>query len=582
MIFRSSLSRFATSPASAVSLVVLLGVHLPLHAQTAADRAEAARQADILQRQNQQRLQRDIESAIPQERAPSGIDTRELLPRVDASAAGTQCHDIRIVSITSAPNLSADVREQITRNFTGRCLGVVEIEQILAEITRDYISRGFVTTRAYLPQQDLSSGKLEILVMEGVIEKITLEDGGKGSIHMGNVFPSESALFNLRDFEQGIDQVNRLSSNNATLDIQPGKEAGASRILIKNAPRTPFHGSISADNQGSDSTGRHQLGVTAISDRLLGFNELLLFTHRRSVPFDKERKFSESNSFSATMPFGYSTVSLSLNRSQYTSTIAAPSGLDLQFKGDSATDSIKLDHVVVRDQQSRITVSGTLTAKESKSYLAGQFLAVSSRPLTVLDLDTSITTGLAGGVFGVDIGYARGLRIAGALQDPDNLPDLAPRAQFEKLKIGFSYNIPFQINGADFAFSTQLTAQTAPNTLYGSEQILIGGMYSVRGFVKNTLSGDSGYYARNELSMRSNLLLGNERVSMRYFAGVDFGHVSNRVPNVPSGRLAGMAIGVNANWRGASFELINTRPLDKPAFFNRESPQTWIRLNYAT
>lgn len=574
-------SRLAAKPARVASLVLLIGTQLPLHAQTAADRAEAARQADILQRQNQQRMQRDLESAVPSERAPSGIDTRELLPKVDASAAGRKCHEIGIIRIAGAPNLSSEVREQIVRDFSGRCLGVVEIEQILAEVTRDYIGRGYITTRAYLPQQDLSSGTLEILVLEGVVEKIMLEDGERESIRLGTVFPAERALFNLRDFEQGIEQVNKLSSNNASMDIQPGEEAGASRVVIRNAPRTPFHASFSADNQGSESTGRHQFGLTAMSDRLLGLNELLLFTHRRSHPHDKERQFSESDSFSAILPFAYSTLSLSVNRSRYASTIVAPSGLDLQFKGQSATDSARLDHVAYRDQQTRLTLSGTLTVKESKSWLAGQFLAVSSRPLTVLDIDSSLTTGIAGGVFGLDFGIARGLKMAGALTDPANLPDLAPRAQFEKIKIGASYSIPFQLAGKDFAFSTQATAQQGLDTLYGSEQILIGGIYSVRGFVKNTLSGDSGYYVRNELSMRHNLVLGDERVGMRFFAGFDFGKVANRVPDVPSGRLSGMALGFSASWRGGTLDVFNTRPLAKPDFFNRETPQTWVRFNYA-
>jgi hypothetical protein len=83
-------------------------------------------------------------------------------------------------------------------------------------------------------------------------------------------------------------------------------------------------------------------------------------------------------------------------------------------------------------------------------------------------------------VFGFDIGLAKGLKQGGALHDPANLPALAPRAQFEKLKFGVSYSLPFQLSGKDFAFSTQVTAQHGIDTLYGSEQILIGGIYSVR------------------------------------------------------------------------------------------------------
>ena len=45
-------------------------------AQTAAE--AAARQADVLQRQNQERISRDIENALPPDRTTQGIDTRTL------------------------------------------------------------------------------------------------------------------------------------------------------------------------------------------------------------------------------------------------------------------------------------------------------------------------------------------------------------------------------------------------------------------------------------------------------------------------------------------------------------------------
>jgi len=582
MSSRIPFPRLADTPAGIISLLCLsLGASLPAHAQTAADRSEAARQADVIQRQNQERIQRDIESAMPSGRAPSGVDTSGLVPKVDASAAGHKCHDIGKIVISGAPHLPRMVRQDIIDRYAGGCLGVSEIEQILAEITKEYISRGYVTTRAYLPQQDLSSGTLQILVIEGSIGKIDLQDGGHDSIRLGGVFPAEGDLLNLRDLEQGIDQANKLSSNNAQLDIQPGSKPGSSDVVIRNTPGNPLHASFSADNQGSESTGQNQLGVTLSGDRLLGLNEFMLYTHRQAQPNDADRKFSNSDSFTFVVPIGYTTLSLSGSRSRYVSTIAAPSGLDLQFKGYSASDSYRLDRMMYRDQTTRLSMSGTLTMKDTKNYLAGEYLGVSSRPLTVFDLGTNLSTAFLGGALGIDLGYSRGLDFGGALKDPDNLPDLAPRAQFEKYTLGFNYNRPFRIGATDYAFSSQFVGQRAVDTLYGSEQILIGGIYSVRGFVNNVLSGDHGYYMRNELSALPVMRFGEQRLPLRLYAGVDFGKVSNRVPDVPSGRLVGMAVGVSVSWKGASFEVFNARPISMPDFFQREGSQTWLRLNYA-
>ncbi|HEY8608300.1 MAG TPA: ShlB/FhaC/HecB family hemolysin secretion/activation protein [Noviherbaspirillum sp.] len=573
------------SPRSARRLQFLFCLSVALapaaFAQTAADTREAARQAEILQRQNQERVQRELEAITEPRRVPSGIDTDSLVPRIDASGIGRKCRDIREIVITGSPNLSERVREDISRRFTGQCLGVGEIEQILGEITKDYIGRGFITTRAYLPQQDLSSGRLEITVLEGVIEEIMLEDGGKDSIRIGTVFPDAGELFNLRDFEQGIDQVNKLSSNNAQLDIQPGDRPGASKVVIRNAPRTPLHASLSVDNQGSEGTGKTQLGASVIGDSLLSLNELLLFSHRQSHPDTTRRTFSASDSASFVLPLRYSTFSVSASRSRYVSTLHMPSGLDLRATGNSANDTWRLDRVMYRDQATRLTMSGTLNIKNSKNYLAGEYLAVSSRKLSVLDLDASFSTGVAGGVLEIAPGISRGLDFAGALEDPGYLPGYAPRAQFNKYKLALSYFRPFQVGGTNFSISTSFTGQRSEHTLYGSEQLLIGGIYSVRGFVKNALSGDNGFFIRNDLAAQPVVNLAGTQLPLRVYAGLDYGKVSNRVADIPSGELIGCAIGISTAWKGLSVDISNARPISMPSFFHREGSQTWVRLNYS-
>jgi hemolysin activation/secretion protein len=552
---------------------------LPAHAQSPAD--AAARQAEILQRQNQQRLQRDIDAARLPEPAPGGADTATIAPVPVGPSVGKAdagCRDIRRIVISGATQLSPSGQREIVEDYAGRCIGVADIEKILAAITRHYLEKGLVTTRAYLPSQDLSSGVLEIQVVEGVVENILLDEGARQSVNPANVFPSAGALFNLREFEQGIDQLNRLESNRAQLDILPGSEPGASDVLIRNAPSRRYHAVLGADNQGSDSTGRNQLSLSLSADRLLGLNELLLLTHRRSQPGDAERRASESSSLNLIVPFGYATVSLSALRSEFVSTVQTPSGAALQFRGESQAGNIRLEQVLHRDRFSRWALAAMLTTKQSSNYLAGQYLRLSSRSLTVLDLDATASSIMLGGAATGSLGYARGLKLGGALHDADGLPDIAPRAQFGKVKLGLGYLIPFSIAHAEMQFSTQFNAQRAQHVLYGSEQVLIGGIYSIRGFRNNTLSGDHGWTSRNEVSMQPSLSLGPVTLPVRFYLGVDVGGVSNRAPDVPGGRLAGVAVGLSTSWAGVFIDLFNARRLSQPDFLPREASQTWLRL----
>ncbi|MBI5926569.1 MAG: ShlB/FhaC/HecB family hemolysin secretion/activation protein [Aquabacterium sp.] len=562
--------------------LVLTVASSPAWAQSPADLDAARRQAEALQRQQQEQIKRDQDALQPGEKAPGGVDTRKLVPKVDASKAGGKCRDIGEIVIHGAPRLPSSVREQIDKQFAGHCLGVTEIEQILGEITKDYVLRGYVTTRAYLPAQDLSKGKLEITVVEGTIEKLRIEDKGSRSFAPGNTIPAKPGdVLNLRDLEQGIDQINRLASNKATLDIQPGSQAGGSEVVIRNEPESFYHWLFSFDNQGSVHTGKNQGGVSLSTDSLLGWSEFMLFTHREAIPGEKLNTWSTSDSFMLSVPYGYNTFSYNGCISRYVSTILAPSGLELIASGDSTCNAVTWDRVVYRDASTRANVSSTYTNKESRSYLEGQLLGVSSRKLTVLDLDGNVTTGLGPGILGLSVGWAEGLSSAGALRDMDDLPFEAPRAQFKKLKYGASYSLPFQWLGNEWSLNSTLTGQSARTTLYGSEQMAIGGIYTVRGFVNSTLAGDSGYYLRNDLSMRQTISLAGVALPTRWFVALDMGAVRNRVPEVPQGSLVGAALGASISWKGATWDIFGSCPVAMPQFLNRESCQTWFRLSLA-
>lgn len=588
--FQSRLKHFIALKGNAVPM--RLGISLCLtvsvlmsdtsFAQTAEEIQEIQRQIETIQRLEQDRVDRDQEAARRRTDGIDGIDTEQLMPNIQVPAIGATCRDIKTVVISGALHLSDITHKHIADKYNGRCLNVADIEQILGLITKNYIDSGYVTTRAYLPAQDLSTGVLEILVIEGVIEKILIEDGNTNSISTLNVFSgTEGDLLNLRDLEQGIDQINRLASNNAQLDIKPGQTVGASQVIVYNQPSSPFHFYISTDNQGSKSTGEVQTGLTFTADNLLGFDDMFSATHRESTPGDSDRKFSGSDSFNFSIPFGYTTVSLATSYSRYASAIRIPSGQELIASGNNRTDSLQIDRVMYRDQSTRILLSGSLTGKNARNYLDNQFLGVSSRRLTVLDIDANLSTDFAGGLLSFDLGYAQGLSAGGALKDPDNLPDWAPRAQFRKIKAGFNYNRPFLLLDEKVSFTSQFSAQKAHSSLYGSEQISIGGLYSVRGFVNNSLSGDNGYYWRNELSIRKPITIGGEVLSARFYAGYDLGEVSSQVDDVPQGRMSGMVVGISTNWRGASLELINTRPLSVPNTMTKESNQTWFRVAYS-
>lgn len=571
-----------TAARAAQALAFALLSSQVIAAPSPADIEAAARQAEVLQRQQQEQILRDQRLQQGAAKKQEAIDLKALSPQVDASQIAGKCRDISTIEVDGVTQLLKAQLDGITQPFVGRCLGVPEVEQILGEITRAYMLRGFVTTRAYLPAQDLGQGKLKVLVVEGRVEKIRVDAPGRTGFRPSNTIPAvKGDLLNLRDLEQGIDQINRLQSNGASFDIAPGSAPGLSEVIVRNTPAKFYRWNLSADNQGSDSTGKHQLGVSFSSDSALGFSEYIMATHRESLPLNDKGARSTSDSLMVVLPYGYNTFTYNGSISSYRSTLRAPSGLALLSDGNSTNNALSWDRLVYRNQSTRLNLTGTFTVKDTKNYLEGQYLGVSSRKLSVLDLDSALSTGWGPGVLGLSLGWSQGLKAAGALRDFPGLPDFAPRAQFRKIKYGASYFLPFHAAGRDWTFNSSLTGQQAKTTLYGSEQISIGSIYSVRGFVKGSLSGDTGYYLRNDLSTRSVFTPAGQVLPVRWYAGLDMGSVRNRAAGVPQGALVGAALGASVSWKGANWDISTTCPLATPQGMDKEGCQTWFRLGYS-
>lgn len=460
-----------------------------------------------------------------------------------------------------------------------------------AEILRHYISRGYVTARAYLPPQDLSTGILRIQVVEGAIERFERGDGSEPGRRLRLAFPAEPGdVLNLRALEQGIDNLNRLPSNNARLDLVPGSEPGDTVVVVRNESGRRWRLSASAENTGSESTGREQVSLSLGVDDLLGLNDALSLSHRRSLPYESGRKGSEATTFSYALPWGYQSFNLGGSVSSYVLTVAAPSRQDLRFDGSSDSIFLRTDRLLWRNDRSRLNAHAQLTFRSTKSYLAGSLIEVSSRRTTVGELGATYDTTLAGAFVSIGAAAEFGMPWFGAAEDPSGLPDYAPQAEFVKGRMNAMVSRGFVVGGINLSFTSSLTAQYAPHVLYGADQLTVGGLYAVRGFDATNLAGDYGYVWRNELSSRHRIPLRGQgwpaSMTLSPYIALDQGYAWSQVSGLPNyeppeGSLAGGAIGLRINVERASLEVFHTASFDRPDSLPSESGRTYFRLNFS-
>lgn len=560
------------------TIVLGLIVAIPVSAATEPTQQQldaASREADRIQREQIDRLEQERrEELLRRPHTTIEVEVPSVPPKTEDGA----CRDVKEVVIEGAKLISEATRQKLVAPYIGKCMTVHDIELLLGDITKYYMDKGYIATRAYIQPQDLATGILHILVVEGVVEKLMLDgDKTNSSVFLPSAFPFfVGEPLNLRDIEQGLDQVNRLASNNATMEIKPGEKAGGTIVLIHNQPSRRLRANLTYDNFGGTATGEEQAGLSVSLDNPMGLNDSLNVTHRRSTEGDFTGMHSRSNSFLYSVPIGYLTLTASHTWSDYATTIHPPGG-DLISNGYSKNTSLSSEYVAYRDKSNRIAVTGTLTAKNSENYLAGQLLGVSSRKLSTFDLGTSWNTRLFDGVLGLNLDHVWGVRMFGALQDPANLPDFAPHAQFRKWTAGASWMRPFQIGKQNFIFSTNLSGQAGVDVLYGSEQFSIGSLYSVRGYRNSSIAGDTGYYWRNDLAAPFQLQAGGMPVNIKPYIAYDVGSIRDRNAEV-GGRLTGMVVGVTASIAKVSADISGVKPLTMPDALKDEGFQLFAKL----
>lgn len=553
----------------------------PAFAQTVTppELERAGRLGEELLRQQQQ-----IEAERQRERdrraqTPSGGP--QAAPAQAAPLPGPEggCVTVRRLVIEGGERLPAADRRRAEQSVVGRCVDLAGINALLRQITEVFIARGLVTTRAYVPQQDTADGTLTIVIIEGVVERLKVEP--EGSVNIGTAFPRlQGRIFDLRRAEQGIDQINRLASNSAKIDIRPGTTPGASEIVIVNQSRDRFAGYFAADNSGSPETGLWQATLGLAFDNPLGLNDGISGSIRRDLGARDEAGSSEAITLAYSVPYGWWTANVFLSRSKYSSLVQ---GITRDFVTNGTSDgaTLRIDRVAYRDARTKFTIYGALNRLSTRNFIAGLKIGTSSRVLTTAQLNGNVSA-IAGPVLAsLDLGVTRGLDWLGALPDLPNQPDSAPRAQFTKLTFGAGINARLDLAGQPVALTSQLTGQWSDDVLFASEQLAIAGPFAARGYRDVRLFGDRGLYIRNEIATPFSFDLPalDTSLNIRPFAGIDFGRTFSHEGE--EGRaLSGWVTGFNLSVSRVSFQISGARAAWRSPGIPRDN-QIFTRLSVA-
>jgi hemolysin activation/secretion protein len=420
-------------------------------------------------------------------------------------AKTTVCFPIKEIKLTGADSLSWFRKKRLTKPFVGKCFEAKVLSDLITSINTYYQSKGYVTTQVVMPKQNLQSGIFELQIIEGKIEKISLgKDRVIDKMQKFTAFENlgRGDVLNINDINQGMYQLNRLQSNQAVMNVEPGDVKGESQIIITNNKRFPARLTVGKDNLGNKFTGVQRTNLSAGIDNLLFLNDNINLSYSTNTHDDSQLKDIKSFSNGISVPLGYNTFSYDYSRSEFKGTNPGANG-PTTLTGFSDQNKVTLDRVLLNNTNFRLSTNASLTAKQSASYLNGDKIETSERKLSILNAGFAVSSYLndTTNIY-LKPSYSKGLKVLNAKKDQASLTADTPRAQFEVFKLYANFSKRFTIPkiNAPVTFSTEMDSQYSKDTLFGSEQFSVGGYYSVRGFRENYITGDSGYYLRNKIN----------------------------------------------------------------------------------
>ena len=562
-------------PASTLSslLVASFAASFGAQAQTASTPKPIIEE---LRQQERERALREQQERTTDERLkPVAIDA-QTLPEGE-----TPC--FRIDRLVLASELAGDFQWALGSasisgdDWQGRCLGTAGINVLLARVQQAVIAKGFVTTRVLVGPQDLGAGTLTLTLVPSRIASIRFKDDKAGTSLRGALPSRVGELVNLRDIEQGLENLKRLPTAEADIQIEasaaPDARPGDSDLVVSYTQKRPLRATLSLDDGGTDGTGKTQAGATLAWDNPLGLNDLFYLSLNHDA-FNHQGQGTAGETAHYSVPYGRWLLSATASQNDYHQSVA---GLyeTYVYSGDSSNVEVRLARLLYRDASRKTTASARAFRRGSHNFIDDEELGPQRRVVGGWEASLNHREFIGQATLDASLTYRRGTGAFGAIEAPEHPSEGTSRMKL--FTTDASLNLPFKVAGEQLRYSALWRAQWNRTPLTPQDRFAIGGRYTVRGFDgENSLLGERGWLIRNDLGWA----LGQSGAEL--YAGMDYGHIGGPSADWQLGAdLAGGVIGIRGTFRGLGYDIFVGAPIRKPEGFRTARVSGGFSLNYS-
>lgn len=490
-------------------------------------------------------LQPDSQPSIqPSPSQPSVQPSPTQTPQPTPSGQTIQVQKIEVVGSTI---FGPEQFNPIVQPSEGRALTLEQLRQVADRITQLYLDRGYITSRAILVDQEITQGVVQIRVIEGSLEQIQVEGAKRvnpnyvrSRVQLGAGTPLNTA--NLED------QLRLLKTDplfeNVEASLRAGSGLGKSLLIVRVTEANPFEGSVGIDNYSPPSVGSERLGVTALYRNLTGNGDALAGSFYHTT-----RSGADNLDFTYRFPINAMNGAVQLRTAFTWNKIVEPRLSVFGLEGNSQLYEIFFQQPLVRTPREEFVLSLGFSVQDNQS-LSTTFPDFFPTPgadeegytrTRVIKFGQDYVRRDLRGAWSFRSLFSLGIGALDATLNPDPVPDgrfLSWLGQVQRVQILNENN--FLIVGADI--------QLTPDPLFPSQQFVVGGGQSLRGYRQNIRAGDNGV----RFSMEDRITLQRDESGAATFQLAPFfdaGYVWN-ADEIASQRfiskrfLAGVGIGV--------------------------------------
>ncbi|BCL34914.1 hypothetical protein NSMS1_13610 [Nostoc sp. MS1] len=429
---------------------------------------------------------------------PSG----DINPQQPTPTDTPQTITVQRFEVVGSTVFSQQELAQATAEFTQRPITLAELFQARSKITELYVSKGYITSGAYIPPQTIKSGVIKIQVVEGRLEDIQISGNRRLN---SNYVRSRLAIATQPPLNRDklLEALQLLQLNpliqNLSAELSAGSRPGTSILQVQIAEAKTLNVQLAIDNGRSPGVGSFRRRIQLSEANLLGLGDSLSAAYSNT---------DGSNTFdtSYTLPLNSRNGTLSFNFGTSSSRVIEQPFSTLDIESSSRYYEITYRQPLMQSPTQELAIG--LTASRRESEISSSVLESFGVPLnelspgadeqgrtriSALRFFQEWTTRNSREVFAVRSQFNLGI---GALNATVNAQE--PDSRF------FSWQGQAQwarLLAPDTLLIVKANTQIASTRLLSLEQFGLGGLDSVRGYRQDYLLTDNGAFASAEVQI---------------------------------------------------------------------------------